>query len=94
MSFLKKLFGGGDSAPKAPKAHAEATHEGFQILATPISEGGQFRVSALIRKEIDGETKEHTLIRADMCSTADDASDIALRKARQMIDERGTGVFR
>lgn len=93
MSFLKKLFGGESSGGGAPKPVAELTYEGFQILSTPIGEGGQYRVCAVIRKEIEGEVKEHKLVRADVCSTVDDASDISVRKAKQMIDERGEGVF-
>lgn len=95
MSFLKKLFGGGNGATpgSGAKPYAEIDYEGFKILATPMEEAGQFRVCALIRKESDGEVKEHKLIRADICSTKEEASDIAIRKARQMIDERGEGVF-
>lgn len=95
MSFLKKLFGGGNgaSAGSGIQPVAETSHEGFQILTTPIEEGGQFRVCALVRKEIDGALMEHRLIRADICSTVDEASDIAIRKAQQMIDERGEGIF-
>jgi len=97
MSFFKKLFGGkekgGFTSGGGGAPVAEATHEGFQIATMPMEEGRQFRVSALITKEVDGTMKEHRLIRADMCSTADEASDIAMRKARQVIDERGEGVF-
>lgn len=93
MSFLKKLFGGSASNDNAPSAVAQSSHKGFEILTTPMPEGGQFRVCALIRKEIDGEVKEHRLIRADVCGSAQEASDIALRKCVQFIDERGERVF-
>ncbi len=93
MSFFKKLFGGGEKSSSSSKAIEEGEYEGFQIATTPMDEGGQFRVCATISKEIGGETKTHKLIRADMCSSAQEASDIAMRKARQMIDERGEGIF-
>lgn len=94
MSFLKKLFGGGSSSGiGSPKAVAEVEYEGFKIATTPIEEGGQFRVCALVSKAIDGEVQEHKLIRADMCGSADEASEIALRKAKMMIDERGDRIF-
>ncbi|MGI9352744.1 MAG: HlyU family transcriptional regulator [Rhizobiaceae bacterium] len=93
MSFLKKLFGSGGTNGTTPKALAEFSYEGYQILTMPMKEGDQFRVCALIRKEFDGEFKEHRLIRADICSTADEASDIATRKAQQMIDEQGDRIF-
>ena len=64
MSFFRKLFGGGESSGGgAAKPVAETTHKGYQILSTPIPEDGQFRVCALIRKEIEGEMREHKLIR-------------------------------
>ena len=92
MSFLKKLFGGGGSKTAAP--HEETEHKGFKIETTPMPEGGQFRVCAMIRKEMDGEIKEHTLIRADVCGSAQEASDMAMRKAKQIIDEQGERILR
>ncbi len=93
MSFLKKLFGGGSKPAGSAKPIEEADYNGFHIATTPIDEGGQFRVCAMICKDVDGEAKTHKLIRADMCSTSDEASSIAMRKAKQMIDERGDGVL-
>lgn len=95
MSFLKKLFGGGDSKSNgATKPVDELTYEGFHIASTPMDEGGQFRVCAVITKEIDGEVKTHKMIRADMSGNQQEASDISMRKAQQMIDEQGERIFR
>ena len=58
----------------------------------PISEGGQFRVHALITKEMDGEMREHKLIRADMCASQQEAADLAIFKSKQMIDQLGDGI--
>ncbi len=91
MSFLKKLFGGGGA--QKPVAIEQVEYKGCQIESVPMNEGGQFRVSAMIRKEIDGEVKEHRLIRADQCATLDEATEISMRKARQMIDEQGDRIF-
>lgn len=94
MSFFSKLFGGGESSkPKTPKTVAEADYEGFHIATNPMDEGGQFRVSALITREVDGELKSHRLIRADVCSSAQEASDMAMRKAKQIIDEQGERIL-
>lgn len=94
MSFLKKLFGGsGGSSSGVTKPVEETEYKGFQIATTPIDEGGQFRVCAMISKDVDGEVKTHRLIRADMCSSADEASTIAFRKAQQMIDEQGERIL-
>lgn len=97
MSFLKRLFGLGGAGAENDKAQAEpvsSEHKGFVILATPFSEAGQFQTCGLIRKEIDGEMKEHKFIRADRFATMDDAVNITLIKARQIIDEQGEGLFR
>lgn len=90
MSFLKKLFGGGsDGAGGGSGATAEAEHEGFHIAASPQKEGGQYRLHGIISKEIDGEVKEHLLIRADLFASIDDATEATVRKAKQVIDEQG-----
>ncbi len=97
MSFLKRLFGFGGADDSGSKAQAEpvsSEHKGFVILATPYNEGGQFQTCGLIRKEIDGELKEHKFIRADRFATMDDAVNITLIKARQIIDEQGDTLFR
>ncbi|MEO0328191.1 MAG: HlyU family transcriptional regulator [Pseudomonadota bacterium] len=91
MSFFSKLFGGGNSKQAAPAAEIE--YEGYSILSTPMDEGGQYRVCALIRKEVGGEECEHRLIRADMCSSVQEASDLAVQKSRQLIDQRGEKIF-
>jgi len=91
MSFLKKLFGGGGAAP-APVEPVE--HEGYLIRPAPIAEGGQYRVCATITKEVDGEMKEHRLIRADTLPSVEEATSVALRKAKQVIAEQGDSIFR
>lgn len=92
MSFFRKLFGGGDSE-SAGKVAAEMIHEGYRIQATPLKEGGQFRLSGVISREVDGEVKEHKFIRADIFSSANEASEMAFQKAKQVIKERGDGMF-
>ncbi len=89
MSLLKRLFGGGTKAQAEPAVE----HEGFQITVTPQPEGGQFRLCGIISKEIDGETRQHKLIRADMFPSLEDAKEATLRKAKQVIDEQGDGLF-
>ncbi len=95
MSFLKRLFGGGGPDKGKPANPAfEAEYEGFAIVATPQNDGGQFRLCAVVSKEIDGETKSHKLIRADLFPSAGDAAEAALRKARQVIDEQGDKLLK
>jgi len=91
MSFLKKLFGGGASKPAEMPSEM---HEGYIITPAPMSDGGQFRLCCEVRKEIDGEMKSHTLIRADMFASADQAAQASISKAKQMIKEQGERIFR
>jgi hypothetical protein len=95
MSFLKKLFGGGDSGSGGGDAAAAKTleYKGFTIEARPYKEGGQYQLAGVITKEIDGARKEHKYVRADRFSGIEEAADIALMKGRQIIDERGDKLF-
>ena len=90
MSFLKRLFGAGGNQPKVA---AEIVHEGYRIAATPQKEGDQFRLHGTITKDIDGETKTHLLIRADLFPAADDCVAQTFVKAKQIIKEQGTRIF-
>jgi len=92
MSFLKKLFGGTEGGAPA-KPVLETDHNGYNIQATPIKEDGQFRVCAMISKEVDGESRQHKLVRADVCTSSNEAAEIAVRKSKQMIDEQGDRIF-
>ena len=90
MSILSKLFGGGEpSKPSGP----DDTYNGFKIFAEPGKEGSRFRVGARIEKEIGGDVKTHTLIRADVLESRDLAVEVSVAKARQVIDEQGDRLF-
>jgi len=90
VSWLSRLFGRSGTGAPAPAA---VIHEGFEIVPTPIREGAVFRVAAEIRKEVDGEMRAHRMIRADTCPTEKAASDLAVRKARMLIDQMGEGIL-
>ena len=89
MAFWKKLFGGTESQPTAESVQIE----GYTVTPASVAEGSQFRLAAMISKEIDGATKTHHLIRADLFMSAQEANDAALRKARQVIAEQGDAMF-
>ena len=94
MSFLKRLFGGGGGTDggREKKGRSEV-FDGFTVTAMPMAEGSQFRLSAEISKEIDGATKTHRLIRADLFMSSDEANAAAFRKAQQVIKEQGERLF-
>ena len=83
---------GADLPGLAPAAELE-TYKGFRIIPEPIKDTGGYRVCARIEKEVDGESRSHRMIRADMCSSEDQAREISTAKARVLIDERGEALF-
>ena len=89
MSLFSKLFGGGTAGPATPPE----TYKGFAITPTPIREGPRYRISAKIEKEVGGEMKVHTLIRADTLEDAQAAAEASLGKAKHLIDEQGDRLF-
>jgi len=94
MSILDRIFGwlGTGGAEGAEPEAIE--HEGYRIQPTPIREGGQYRLSAVVSKEIGGEWKQHKMVRADTFSSAEDASNAAVVKAKRLIAEQGERIFR
>jgi hypothetical protein len=90
MSILSRLFGGGSTPQAAAKS---LDHEGYTITPEPIREGNSYRISARIEKEIGGETKSHTLIRADTMDDFDTAVNASTAKAKMLIDEQGDRLF-
>ncbi|WP_417742231.1 HlyU family transcriptional regulator [Salipiger sp.] len=92
MSLLSRLFGGGGGSKPEPKAETTEYH-GFRITPEPMPADGQYRIAALIEAEVEGETKTHHLVRADVIRDLDEAKKASLRKAKQMIDEQGARLF-
>ncbi|RYH02342.1 hypothetical protein EU805_10865 [Salipiger sp. IMCC34102] len=91
MSWLGKFFGGGKSerGDSAPAEAASVEHKGHRITPTPQAEGKTYRLAARIER--DG--KVHTLIRADTFTDPQEASQAAIAKARQVIDEQGASLY-
>jgi hypothetical protein len=88
MSLLSRLFG--KSEPKAPEA---ILHKDYRIYPQPVKEGGVYRIAARIEKDIEGQTKTHTLIRADTRNSEDEAREATVDKAKQAIDQLGDTIF-
>jgi len=95
MSFLKKLFGiGGNEASSAgPKILGEETHQGYLIKAVEMKAGSELQLSGIIEKEIDGELKSATFVRADRLASPEIARTAAIDKAKQIIKEQGDSLF-
>jgi len=94
FGFLSKWFQRGDAATGATTAAGEpVSYQGFTITPEPYRQNGQWQLAARITKEMDGETREHRLVRADLLSDPEEARQHALMKAQRLIDERGDGLF-
>jgi hypothetical protein len=93
FGFVSKWFQRGDAAAGATAAGEPVGYRGFTITPEPYRQQGQWQLAARITKEIDGETREHRLVRADLLSDAEEARRHAVTKARRLIDERGDGLF-
>lgn len=85
-----KLFGRKGAEVKEAEA---VTYQGFRIYPDPQKDGGQYRITARIEMDIDGETKTHTLIRADTIGGLEAATEATINKAKQVIDEQGKRLF-
>ena len=89
MSILSRLFGKGGSE----KGVEPVDYEGFLIYPEPEGAGSQYRLRARIEKEIGGETKSYTLIRADMLESREVAETVSVDRAKRVIDEQGDRLF-
>lgn len=94
MSFFKKLFGGVSADGGGPKVAARETYKDFIIEASPMAEGGQFRLRAFILESDEPDARRETVIRADLFASADLAAGYSVTKAKQVIDEQGAMLFR
>ena len=94
MSFWKNLFGGGGGEVKEAAPAPGEEYKGFTIRPTPMPVGSEYQLAGTIEKEIDGELKTYSFVRADRMSSRDEAASYALAKGRQIVDEQGAGVFK
>ena len=96
MGFWQRLFGGGlgRETAKADEILGEESYKGFRILAVTMMNGAEYQLAGRIEKEIAGEMKSYSFVRADRFSGKSDVTALALAKGRQIIDEQGDAIFR
>ena len=58
-----------------------------------MREGQQWRVAGIIIKQSGDVEFERAFTRADTIATREEAETLSVRKARQIIDERGAALF-
>ncbi|MDR9426504.1 MAG: HlyU family transcriptional regulator [Salibaculum sp.] len=93
MSLLRKLFGGGDGGGAAPEAAEPLAYNGYRIFPEPMKAEGGYRIAGRIEREVGGETRTHSLIRADVVADRDQAVEATVQKCRQVIDQQGDDIF-
>jgi len=86
MGILSWLFG---NSAESEASEASREYKEFLILATPIKEGNQYRISGKISK---GDN-EKQFIRSDLIADKVQAEQISLDKGVTIIDQRGDGLF-
>ena len=91
--LLRALVGGGE-AKEAAAAGPAFEYQGYTIRATPRRQGSQWLTVGVIAKEVGGELKEQSFIRADTHATREDAENCAIGKARTIIDQQGEDLFK
>lgn len=87
-SFLKSLFGGGKQAGEETAQAEAVAYKGCMIVPAPRKEGAQWRLAGIIRKEVDGATRERAFVRADLFSDRETAVQFSIQKAQLVIDQR------
>lgn len=88
-----KLLGGSGKGEAAAVAAQSIEYNGFTITAAPLKEGSQYKTAGSISKELDGEMKTASFIRADNHADRESAISHTERKAQQIIDEQGDAMF-
>ncbi|KAA9010211.1 HlyU family transcriptional regulator [Histidinibacterium aquaticum] len=91
MSILSRLFG--RPRDDEPPAREPERYKDYDIYPEPVRDGSSWRIAARIVKEVDGELKEHQLVRVDTLDEETAAVDASIGKARQLIDEQGDRLF-
>ena len=70
------------------------TYQGFEVLARPIREEGQWRLAGSIRRPGDEDGPRHDFVRADTMADHDECVRMSLLKGRQLVDEQGERLLR
>ena len=94
--FFSKIFGAFSSGSGDAPANSNAAMQrigDYSVFATPIREGGQYRLAGRIEKETADGILVRNFIRADQFSSESDAVETTFRKAQQIIEQNGPSLF-
>ncbi len=97
IKFFKGLLKSNGSQRPAKEAAVKeeqaVEYNGFSISPCPRNVGGGWSTEAVIRKQIDGEVKQHKFIRADTSASKEAAISLIISKAKTLIDQQGDGIL-
>ncbi|MEL0660118.1 HlyU family transcriptional regulator [Psychromonas arctica] len=94
LSGLTSLFSSNTShSTEQASVEESIEYKGFTITPNPMNEGGQYRLSAIIEKEVNEVVLSHSFIRSDVIASRDDCIDMTIRKAKIAIDQMGESIF-
>ncbi len=92
--FLRRLTGGGGEGDDTGAAAGPALeYNGYTIQPAPRRERGQWLTAGVISKDFPEGPKSQHFVRAETHAGPEQASDFAVIKAKQIIDERGDKLF-
>ncbi len=94
--FLRRLTGGGDEGAEGADAAAgpATVYNGYTIQPAPRRDRGQWLTAGMISKDFSDGPKSQYFVRAETHASPDLASEFAVIKAKQIIDERGDLLFK
>ena len=95
-SFLSRIFNsltGQSSDSQEQKREAAVVYNGLSIYAVPIKEKRHWRMAGVIVKETENGDLERSFTRADTFASVDEAKAFAIRKGKQIIDEKTSKLF-
>ena len=94
VSRLLKGLTGGSSAGESPAERGDAVaYKELVIHPAPVREGQQWRIAGVIVKQSGEGELERAFTRADTIASREEAETLSVRKAQQIIDERGASLF-
>jgi hypothetical protein len=92
LRFLRRRSANDDGSTLGAIA-AREDYRGFELLARPVREHGQWRLAGTVRRGNGDAAADYDFVRADTMADHDECVRMCLVKARQLVDEQGERLF-
>lgn len=93
LNRFLSLFRSSAARDEPAEVAASERYEGFELQARPRREANLWRVGGRICRPDDPDGPHHDFVRVDTMTSHEEAVQLSLVKARQIVDERGEGVL-